>query len=58
MPVYNFVVVIDDHLMKISHVIRGEDHLTNTFKQVLIYEALAWDMPTFAHLPLILGPSG
>ena len=57
-PVYNFVVVIDDHLMKISHVIRGEDHLTNTFKQVLIYEALGWDMPTFAHLPLILGPSG
>jgi glutamyl-tRNA synthetase len=57
-PVYNLVVVLDDHLMKISHVIRGEDHLTNTFKQVLIYRALGWPMPTFAHLPLILGPTG
>ncbi|MCB9831799.1 MAG: glutamate--tRNA ligase [Planctomycetes bacterium] len=57
-PVYNFAVVIDDHLMKISHVVRGEDHLTNTFKQVLIYEAFGWSTPTFAHLPLILGPTG
>ena len=57
-PVYNFAVVVDDHLMEITHVIRGEDHLTNTFKQVLIYEAFGWDMPTFAHLPLILGPTG
>ena len=57
-PVYNFAVVVDDHLMAISHVVRGEDHLTNTFKQVLIYEALGWDMPVFAHLPLILGPTG
>ncbi|MEE9391500.1 MAG: glutamate--tRNA ligase [Planctomycetota bacterium] len=58
MPIYNFVVVIDDHLMEISHVIRGEDHLTNTFKQVLIFKALGWDTPRYAHLPLILGPTG
>ncbi len=57
-PIYNFAVVVDDHLMKISHVVRGEDHLTNTFKQLVIYEALGWDVPIFAHLPLILGPTG
>ncbi|MEZ6195940.1 MAG: glutamate--tRNA ligase [Planctomycetota bacterium] len=57
-PVYNLAVVIDDHDMAITHVIRGEDHLTNTFKQLIIYRALGWDEPTFAHLPLILGPSG
>ncbi|MCA9322735.1 MAG: glutamate--tRNA ligase [Planctomycetes bacterium] len=57
-PIYNFVVVVDDHLMKISHVLRGEDHLTNTFKQLLIYEAFGWDTPQFGHLPLILGPTG
>lgn len=55
MPVYNFVVVIDDALMKISHVIRGEDHLSNTPKQIVIYEALGFDIPQFAHLPIILG---
>lgn len=54
MPTYNFAVVIDDALMKISHVIRGEDHLSNTPKQILIYEALGFDLPEFAHLPLIL----
>jgi glutamyl-tRNA synthetase/nondiscriminating glutamyl-tRNA synthetase len=54
-PVYNFVVVVDDALMKITHVIRGEDHLANTFKQMLIYEALGFPMPKFAHLPIILG---
>jgi len=54
-PVYNFVVVIDDALMKISHVIRGEDHLSNTPKQILIYEALGFNVPKFAHLPIILG---
>jgi len=54
-PVYNFVVVVDDALMKITHVIRGEDHLANTFKQMLIYEALGFPMPQFAHLPIILG---
>lgn len=57
-PVYNFAVVVDDHLMQISHVIRGEDHLTNTFKQVVIYDLLGLPLPTFAHLPLILGPTG
>ena len=55
MPVYNFVVVIDDGLMKISHVIRGDDHLSNTPKQVALYEALGWPVPEFAHLSTILG---
>ncbi|MFC1855856.1 glutamate--tRNA ligase [Thermodesulfobacteriota bacterium] len=53
--VYNFTVVIDDALMQISHVIRGEDHLTNTFKQILLYEGLSLTPPQFAHCPLILG---
>lgn len=56
MPTYNFSAVVDDHLMGITHVIRGEDHLTNTPKQILIYEAFGWDIPAFAHAPLILGP--
>jgi nondiscriminating glutamyl-tRNA synthetase len=55
MPVYNYVVVIDDALMKISHVIRGDDHLSNTPKQVALYEALGWPVPEFAHLSTILG---
>jgi glutamyl-tRNA synthetase/nondiscriminating glutamyl-tRNA synthetase len=55
MPVYNYVVVIDDALMKITHVIRGDDHLSNTPKQVALYEALAWPVPEFAHLSTILG---
>lgn len=54
-PTYNFAVVVDDYLMKISHVFRGEDHLTNTPKQVMIYEALGWELPKFMHIPLILG---
>jgi glutamyl-tRNA synthetase/nondiscriminating glutamyl-tRNA synthetase len=54
-PVYNFVVVVDDALMGITHVIRGEDHLSNTPKQILIYEALGFPVPKFAHLPIILG---
>ncbi len=54
-PLYNFAVVIDDYLMKISHVIRGEDHISNTPKQVLIQEALGFPQPQYAHLPLILG---
>lgn len=54
MPTYNFAVVIDDALMKITQVIRGEDHLSNTPKQILLYEALGFDLPRFAHLPLIL----
>jgi glutamyl-tRNA synthetase/nondiscriminating glutamyl-tRNA synthetase len=55
-PVYNYVVVIDDAEMKITHVIRGDDHLSNTPKQVALYEALGWPVPEFAHLSTILGP--
>jgi len=55
MPMYNFVVVVDDALMGITHVIRGEDHLSNTPKQVHIYKALGFPVPQFAHIPLILG---
>lgn len=54
MPTYNFAVVVDDHLMRISHVIRGEEHLSNTPKQLLVYRAYGWTPPSFAHLPLIL----
>ena len=54
-PLYNFAVVIDDFEMKISHVIRGEDHISNTPKQILIQEALGFSQPLYAHLPLILG---
>ena len=57
-PTYNFVVVVDDIFMKITHVIRGDDHIPNTHKQILIYKALGADVPKFAHLPLILGPAG
>jgi nondiscriminating glutamyl-tRNA synthetase len=55
-PMYNFAVVIDDYLMKISHVIRGEEHLSNTPRQVMLYEAFGWDVPRFAHASLILNP--
>ena len=55
---YNLAVVVDDHNMKISHVIRGEDHLTNTVKQLLIYQALNWVTPEFAHIPLIHNERG
>jgi len=58
MPLYNFVVVIDDILMKITHVIRGDGHLPNTPKQILIYEALGVQPPTFAHLSTVLGEDG
>lgn len=54
-PTYNFAVVIDDHLMEITHVFRGEDHLSNTPKQLMIYDAFGWKAPTFMHIPLILG---
>lgn len=53
-PLYNFAVVVDDHEMAITHVIRGEDHLSNTPKQIALYEMLGWDIPRFGHLPLIL----
>ncbi len=55
MPVYNYAVVIDDHMMKISHVIRAEEHLSNTPRQVVIYEALGLPVPEFGHISLILG---
>src|SRR6185295_15094557 len=53
-PLYNFCVVIDDHETGVTHVIRGEDHISNTPKQILIFEAFHWQIPEFAHLPLIL----
>ena len=56
-PLYNLSVVIDDISMGITHVIRGQDHLTNTHKQILLYEALGAEVPQFAHLPLILAPN-
>ena len=55
MPTYNYAVVVDDHTMGINWVIRGEDHVINTPKQLLLYRALGWEPPTFAHLPMILG---
>ena len=57
-PIYNLAVVSDDHAMGISHVIRGDDHLSNTPKQILLYDALGFEVPVFAHVPLILGPDG
>lgn len=57
-PMYNFVVVVDDAFMRITHVIRGEDHISNTIKQILLYQACEYELPEFAHLPMILGPSG
>ena len=58
MPTYNFACVVDDALMQISHVIRGDDHLSNTPRQVLIYQALGFELPVFAHVPMILGNDG
>jgi nondiscriminating glutamyl-tRNA synthetase len=55
-PAYNFAVVIDDALMEITHVIRGEDHISNTPRQVLLYQALGFAAPQFAHLSLVMGP--
>ena len=54
-PTYNYAVVIDDALMKITHVMRGDDHISNTPKQIVIYEALGFDLPKFAHIPMIMG---
>lgn len=53
-PTYNFAVVVDDHLMEISHVLRGDDHISNTPKQLMIYEALGWEPPVFGHMTLIV----
>ena len=58
LPMYNVVVVIDDAYMRISHVIRGEEHISNTPKQILLYQAFGYSLPHFAHLPMILAPSG
>ena len=55
-PAYNFAVVIDDALMEVTHVVRGEDHISNTPRQMLMYEALGFTPPLFAHLALVLGP--
>jgi len=55
-PAYNFAVVVDDALMAITHVLRAEDHLSNTSRQVLLYEAFGWRPPAFAHVPLVMGP--
>jgi glutamyl-tRNA synthetase len=57
-PTYNLSVVVDDHDMGITHVIRGDDHLTNAARQAQIYKALGWTLPIFAHVPLIHGPDG
>jgi len=57
-PTYNFVVAIDDHLMGINEVIRGDDHLSNTPKQIVVYEALGFDIPTFYHVPMIHNSAG
>ncbi len=54
MPTYNFAVVVDDHLMKITHVLRGDDHVSNTPKQLVVYEALGWEPPKFGHMTLII----
>lgn len=57
-PTYMLSVVVDDHDMGITHVIRGDDHLTNTFRQIQLFKACGWDLPTFSHIPLIHGPDG
>lgn len=57
-PTYMLAVVVDDHDMGVNHVLRGADHLNNTFRQNIIYEAMGWEIPVYAHLPLILGPDG
>ncbi len=57
-PTYMLAVVVDDHDMDITHVIRGDDHLNNTFRQIQVYRAMGWDVPRFAHIPLIHGADG
>ncbi|MCE5971973.1 glutamate--tRNA ligase [Sinirhodobacter sp. WL0062] len=57
-PTYMLAVVVDDHDMGVTHVIRGDDHLTNSARQVQVYHAMGWDVPVFAHIPLIHGPDG
>ncbi len=57
-PTYMLAVVVDDHNMGVTHIIRGDDHLTNAARQIVIYQALGWDVPDMAHIPLIHGPDG
>jgi len=57
-PTYMLAVVVDDHDMGVTHVIRGDDHLTNAARQIQVYQAMGWDVPVFAHIPLIHGPDG
>lgn len=57
-PTYNLAVVVDDHDMGVTHIIRGDDHLNNAGRQSVIYDAMGWNIPTFAHIPLIHGPDG
>jgi glutamyl-tRNA synthetase len=57
-PVYMLAVVVDDHDMGVTHVIRGDDHLNNAARQQMVYDAMGWDIPTWAHIPLIHGPDG
>jgi glutamyl-tRNA synthetase len=57
-PTYMLSVVVDDHDMGITHVIRGDDHMTNAFRQKMIYDAMGWEVPLFVHIPLIHGPDG
>ncbi|MDB5490301.1 MAG: Glutamyl-tRNA synthetase [Micavibrio sp.] len=57
-PTYMLAVVVDDHDMGVTHVMRGDDHLNNTFRQNIIYQSMGWKVPEYAHLPLILGPDG
>ncbi len=57
-PTYMHAVVVDDHDMGVTHIIRGDDHLTNAARQKIIYDALGWDVPVMAHVPLIHGPDG
>lgn len=57
-PTYMLAVVVDDHDMGVTHVIRGDDHLNNTFRQIQLYNAMDWSLPDFAHVPMILGPDG
>jgi glutamyl-tRNA synthetase len=58
LPTYNFACVVDDHEMEITHVIRGDDHISNTPRQLVMYEAFGWTPPVFAHVPMILGSDG
>jgi glutamyl-tRNA synthetase len=57
-PVYMLAVVVDDHDMGVTHIIRGDDHLTNAFRQKMIFDAMGWEVPVMAHIPLIFGPDG